>query len=134
MAVKNLKSPHSIVWITEDMAMEPTLYVIASCDRCRAAIRWLRAEGRPFLIHDIRQDGLDPQRLDAWLEHFGHEKLLNRNSTTWRNLDDHEKSAINQEAIRSLLLRYPTLIKRPILESSRGLTLGFDPIDYGRYL
>ncbi len=116
------------------MVMTPTLYVISSCDRCRAAIRWLRAEGRPFLIHDIRQEGLDPERLDAWLQHFGHETLLNRSSTTWRNLDDQEKSAVDHEAMRSLLLRYPTLIKRPILEGSRGLTLGFDPLDYGRYL
>ena len=121
-----------------ERAMVPTLFVIASCDRCRAAIRWMRDQGHPFLIHDMRQDGLDSERLHKWLQYAGPDKILNRSSTTWRNLDPTQKASIDQSidqgAIISLLLQYPTLIKRPILETHRGLTQGFDPIDYGRIL
>ena len=49
------------------------------------------------------------------------DKLINKRSTTYRNLSDSEKSNISNE----LILKNPTLIKRPVLVNGDDVVVGF---------
>jgi arsenate reductase-like glutaredoxin family protein len=74
------------------------------------------------------------ERLDAWLQRLGWERLLNRQGTTWRKLDEAAKAAADGEAgARALMLAQPSVIKRPVVEWGDGsVTVGFDADDWGR--
>ena len=109
-----------------------TLYGLKTCDSCRKASAWLKQHDRPFRFHDLREDGVDAARIAVWAERLGWEKLLNRNSTTWRSLCGAERADLDRDKALGLLIRYPALIKRPVLEAGDALLLGFKPEHYAK--
>jgi len=107
------------------MPAKITVYGLKTCDTCRKALKWLAAEGIPASLHDLRKDGLSAARLDAWAAAFGWEKLLNRRSATWRDLDGAAKDGIDGVGARALMLAHPALIKRPLFDLGGAFALGF---------
>ena len=108
-----------------------TLYGLKSCDTCRKARQYLNERDFQHEFRDLRDDGFSEQELDAWLAVAGWERLLNKSSTTWRNLDDSDKQDLDADKARALLLANPTLIKRPVINTGRPpdqptITVGFD--------
>jgi Spx/MgsR family transcriptional regulator len=104
-----------------------TVYGIKQCDTCRKARVWLDGAGIAHRFHDLRADGLQPEQLTAWLGSEFAAALVNRRSTTWRQLTDAQRAAAGADLMR-LLLDHPTLIKRPVF--TRGgnvIAVGFDP-------
>lgn len=102
-----------------------TLYGIKNCDTIKKARRWLEDHGVEYQFHDFRQDGLDKKLLTSWVDTLGWETLVNKRSTTWRNLSDKDKSiSTKQQAIKLLELN-PTLIKRPVVQNKNKLLVGF---------
>lgn len=81
----------------------------------------------------MRATPLDADTLSKFLDAFGWEKLINRRSTTWRGLSEAEKDTAGAQAL-SLLQTYPTLMKRPVIDSPKGLTLGAAKADIDRHL
>ena len=71
-------------------------------------------------------DGLDRDRVAGWLATDFADVLVNRRSTTWRQLPETERQASGEELVQ-LLLDHPTLIKRPVFESDGILAVGFKP-------
>ena len=53
------------------------------------------------------------------------EDLLNKRSTTWRNLDDPRKDQLDANNAIALMIENPTLIKRPVLIDNSHCILGF---------
>ena len=104
-----------------------TVYGIKNCDTCRKALKWLEAEGLEHRFHDFRKDGLDAEKVDAWLAAAGVDVLLNKRGTTWRKLDENDRVAAEADSGRlaSLLVENPTLIKRPVFEEADRLLVGF---------
>ncbi len=107
-----------------------TLYGLGSCDTTRAARKWLDAHGVAYAFHDMRADGLTKGRVASWVKILSWEKVLNKASTTWRELPDTEKAGVDQARAIDLLLAHPTLVKRPVLDRSGELSLGFKPVAY----
>lgn len=103
------------------------IYGLKNCDRCRQAVKLLQAAGCAHRFHDLRADGLPEGRLAAWLRHAGWEVLLNRRSTTWRDLPDLEKAGLDAARAADLMARHPTLIKRPVVEVGDALIVGLAP-------
>ncbi|WP_340115850.1 arsenate reductase [Pelagibius sp. 7325] len=103
------------------------IYGLKNCDSCRKAVKLLEAGGRPFRFHDLRADGLPRERLGSWLAAAGWEVLLNRRSTTWRDLPEAEKAGLDAAKAARLLERHPTLVKRPVVEAGDRLLVGFGP-------
>jgi len=108
------------------------LYGIKTCDTMRKARRWLDDHGVDYRFHDLRGDGLDAGRLDAWIGDLGWENLVNRRGTTWRQLPPGEREALDAARARELMLKHPTLIKRPLLEIGGAHHLGFDDAQYSK--
>lgn len=109
-----------------------TLYGIKNCDTCRKARKALDAEQTDYRFHDLREDGLTAELLDRLLDRAPAMSLLNRRSTTWRNLDDADKEALDAAHARELMLAHPTLIKRPLLDTGSELIVGYRDGDYAR--
>lgn len=104
-----------------------TLYGLKNCDSCRKASKAYAAAGKAVHFHDFRADGLESARLEAWLQALGWEALINRRSTTWRNLEDTDKADLDNAKALALGLAQPSLLKRPIIEAADGVSVGFDP-------
>ncbi len=108
----------------------PTLYGIPNCDTVRKARRWLSGHGVNHAWHDLRADGLDPARVERWLDAVGDAVLVNRRGRTWRQLPEATRENPDPAALRALLLEQPTLIKRPVLEDGDDVVVGFSEADY----
>jgi len=107
-----------------------TLYGIKNCDTVKKARNWLDQNGIAYRFHDFRSDGLTPELLQHFADHLDWNKLLNRSSTSWRQLSTEQQSDLTQEKAMQLMLTTPTLIKRPVLESGDKLMLGFKAENY----
>jgi arsenate reductase (glutaredoxin) len=92
------------------------IYGLKNCDSCRRALAIVAAAGARHRFHDLRADGLPAATLARWLDRAGWEALLNRRSTTWRELPAAEKEGLDAPAAARLLARHPTLVKRPVVE------------------
>jgi len=103
-----------------------TLYGIKNCDSVRKARKWLEANRVAFQFHDFRRDGLEASMLQGWVDELGWEKLLNRHSSTWRQLPDDEKTDPDTRKAVALMRQHPTLIKRPLLDNGTKYLVGFD--------
>lgn len=108
----------------------PILYVINTCDTCRRARKALDAKGIPYRLHDLREDGLSAALLEHILERVPVMTLLNKRSTTWRNLDEADKAGIDANKARELMMAHPTLLKRPLLDSGDEIRVGYRDGDY----
>jgi arsenate reductase len=108
-----------------------TLYGIKNCDTVKKARNWLDQNNIAYRFHDFRTDGLAPELLEHFANHLGWNKLLNRSSTSWRQLSAEQQSNLTQEKAIQLMLTTPTLIKRPILAFGDELIIGFIAKDGG---
>lgn len=108
------------------------LYGIKNCDTVKKARTWLDAHQVAYQFHDFRSDGLDRRDIASWLQILGAEKLINKRSTTWKQLSEQEKAlALTKDAV-DLILAHPTLIKRPLLDTGKSLHSGFKGTDYAQ--
>jgi Spx/MgsR family transcriptional regulator len=111
-----------------------TLYGIKNCDTCKKARLWLDQKGVIYQFHDYRTDGLTPELLKRFAEQLGWNAMLNRSSTSWRQLSPEQQADLTQEKALQLMLNTPTLIKRPILDTGKKLVIGFKLEDYAAEL
>jgi arsenate reductase len=103
-----------------------TLYGIRNCDGCRKAQKWLQDSDFNFDFSDVRETDIGEALLERWLKTIPWDRLLNRRSTTWRNIPAHERDGLDQATARNLILKYPTVMKRPVLDLGDRVILGFD--------
>jgi Spx/MgsR family transcriptional regulator len=112
--------------------MALTLYGIPNCDTVKRARAWLQQAGREVRFHDFKKAGVPADRLDAWAAAVGWERLLNRQGTSWRKLDEAQRAAVVDVASAKQAMRLqPSVIKRPVVEWDDGrITVGFDPAEW----
>lgn len=108
-------------------AMTTTVFGIRNCDTVKKARAWLDAEGVAYDFHDYKTAGIDRTRLEGWVARMGWEVLLNRAGTTFRKLPDADKYALDAAKAVALMVAQPSMIKRPVVERSDGLLVGFKP-------
>jgi arsenate reductase len=107
-----------------------TLYGIRNCEACRKALKWLQNNGIGHSYIDVRESELSTELLDKWLTFVSRDELLNRRSMTWRKIPPGERNHLNNESARDLILRYPTVMKRPVLDFGDQVIMGFDASVY----
>ena len=102
--------------------MTTTLYGLANCDTCRKARKWLDRFGIAHSFVDYRDQPPSPATLAEWKEHLGGwDLMVNKSSTTWRNLSPHRKTPGSDAEWRLLLREYPQLIRRPVVVTDDGI-------------
>jgi arsenate reductase (glutaredoxin) len=104
-----------------------TVYGIPNCDTVKKARAWLTEHGVEHQFHDFKKQGVPEAELDRWLAAVGWETVINRKGTTWRQLDETVRAAVTDAAsARAVALANPSVIKRPVVQWSDGITVGFD--------
>ncbi len=87
-----------------------TVYGIKSCDTCRRARKFLDQHNIEFNFHDLREDGLDIQMLERWSERLGWQKLLNKQSLTWRKIPEVDRNDMTRDNALAAMIDGPTLV------------------------
>ena len=110
------------------MSSPLVVHGIPNCDTVKRARAWLATQGHEAPLHDFRKQGV-PAALGDWIAALGWEKLLNRQGTTWRQLDPSRAAAVVDAASAEALMReFPAVIRRPVVTWPDGeVTVGFDP-------
>ncbi len=106
------------------------IYGIKTCDTVRKARKWLESNGIEHRYHDLREEGLDQAELRRWVAELGWETLLNRRSTTWKQLSEADRAELDEANAVALMLAHPTLIKRPVLAREGHYRVGFKEAEY----
>lgn len=115
------------------MTSSVTLYGIANCDTVKKARTWLEANGIAYRFHDVKLAGLDASLVQCWLKDLAWDTLVNRKGSTWRGLSEQRKISISDNASAiALMLEWPAIIKRPVLQAGNGQTtqVGFSEALY----
>lgn len=110
-----------------------TIYGITNCDTVRKARRWLDEHQVDYAFHDFRKDGLSKDLVNRWCQQVGFEALINKRGTTWRQLPDDVKAAMDESRAVDVMLNNPTVIKRPVLEHDGTLDIGFSADRYRQH-
>jgi len=116
------------------MAKAITIYGIKNCDTMKKARAWLDKHCVAYAFHDYKAAGIDRGRLEGWAKSVGWETLLNRAGMTFRKLPDNDKDGITEKKAIALMLDQPSMIKRPVLDVSGKLIVGFSPPTYEKAL
>src|SRR5262245_3923292 len=96
---------------------------------------WLDKHGVDYAFHDYKSEGIDRERLEQWTKKVGWEILLNRAGTTFKKLSENDKVGLSERKAIALMLKQPSMIKRPVLEAGRGkLLVGFKAEQYAAAL
>ena len=111
--------------------MATVIYGIKNCDTMKKARAWLDKHGIDYAFHDYKTAGVEREKLERWAKKVGWEALLNRAGTTFRKLPDKDKDGLTEKKVVALMLKQPSMIKRPVLELGAGkLLVGFAPESY----
>ena len=123
------------------MTKKITLYGINNCDTVKKAQKWLTANSIDYVFFDFKKQPLTHELLAQFVELNDWSTLLNKRSTTFRNLSDEIKNNLTDEVAFEQVLAQPTLLKRPLLlietdesQSTQQLHLGFKAENYEEIL
>ncbi|GLQ34101.1 hypothetical protein GCM10007939_03840 [Amylibacter marinus] len=105
------------------------LYGLKNCDTCTKARKALSAQGYDVEFIDVRQTPMTKAELQYFFALFGDE-LLNKRSTTWRQLAEADRDAESVD----LIFAHPTLMKRPVITDGEKSTLGWAKETPAKYL
>lgn len=108
------------------------IYGIKNCSSIKKAFDLLHELGLAYEFHDYKKHGIDPDTLKTWLDAQGEAVILNKKGTTWRKLSEQEQQLAlsSQDNLIDTLSTHTSLIKRPVLQTSKGLIVGFDEAAY----
>ena len=111
------------------------VYGITNCDQVKKARAWLEANKVDYTFHDFKKQGLSRELAKQWLEQIDAGILINRKGTSWRTLDDARKALVDKASGQmaekiTLLLEYPSVVKRPVLDLNGAVTAGFNADHY----
>lgn len=114
--------------------MQVRIYGIKNCDTMKKARLFLDEHGVAYEFHDYKAAGIDRAHLERWCDVAGWETVLNRAGTTFRKLDDEDRTDLDRDKAIALMLAQPSMIKRPVLEAGEQLLVGFKPELYAAAL
>lgn len=110
--------------------MSARIYGIKNCDTMKKAFDWLKTNDVAYDFHDYRAEGIDAGTVKNWVRKLGWEKVLNKASTTFKELPDADKVDLDADKAIRLMVQNPTMIKRPMLVEDDRITAGFKPDIY----
>jgi Spx/MgsR family transcriptional regulator len=134
MCYKKSTIAHDSFITTEKINHPMKIYGILNCDTVKKALTWLKANDIDFEFHDFKKEGISAKKLKEWDKKAGLEKILNKNSSTWKEVDAAEKAVITSiESAVPLLQEKTSIIKRPVIEDGKFLFFGFDEQIYRKH-
>lgn len=114
--------------------MSVVIYGIPNCDTMKKARAWLEENGVAHTFHDYKKQGVDRERLEAWVDELGWETVLNRAGLSFKKLPEDQRAGVDRGRAVDLMLSNPSMIKRPILDLGDRRLAGFQPEAYAAAL
>jgi Spx/MgsR family transcriptional regulator len=114
--------------------MVVTVFGIPNCDTVKKARAWLDARGIEYAFHDYKKRGADAAKVASWAGQAGLDRVLNKAGTTFRKLAPEQTADLTPDKAVALMAAQPSLIKRPIVEYSGGLLVGFREAEWAAAL
>jgi Spx/MgsR family transcriptional regulator len=112
-----------------------TIYGIKNCDTVKKSLKWLDKHSVNYQFIDVREQPLQKETVLNWLNELPADQLINKRSTSWRNLSDNQKTLKDNDALAELVAEQPTLFKRPLVKDNEGYHCGFKEAEWSdRYL
>lgn len=110
------------------------VYGIKNCNTVKKALDWLEKNHIDYEFHDFKKLGISEPKLEEWASKLDWESLINKRGTTWKQLDSAQQFAANSKDEAFKLMQEKTsVIKRPVIETERGIFLGFDDVAYRKF-
>ena len=131
MIAKKMTTQHTD---TQSSMSKVILFGIKNCDTMKKAFNWLTSNGVDYEFTDYKKAGVAAAHLADWSQRAGWETLLNKRGLTWKKLTEVERADVNETKAIELMAQYPSLIKRPVLDTGRQLIIGFTPENYAEQL
>jgi Spx/MgsR family transcriptional regulator len=104
-----------------------TVYGIPNCDSVKKVCTWLKENDVAFTFHNYKTASIDKQTLSEWCDAVGWEKLLNKKGTTWKKIaPDYEGKTLDENLAVDIMLEHTSTIKRPVVITSKGISVGVD--------
>ncbi|WP_033562611.1 Spx/MgsR family RNA polymerase-binding regulatory protein [Sphingobacterium sp. SYP-B4668] len=111
------------------------VYGIKNCNTVKKALDYLGEKKIEYVFHDFKKEGVSKEKLQSWETIVDWEKLVNKKGTTWKKLTDSEKATVvDADSANQILISNTSMIKRPVIEYSSGILLGFDQLEYDENL
>lgn len=111
------------------------IYGIPNCDTTKKVMTWLQKNNIAFSFHDYKLQGISKEKVAAWCSKKGWETIFNKRSTTWRDLPAVEQQkVIDEDTAIKVMLQNNSIIKRPIVEYSNAIIVGFKETEYTNLL
>lgn len=107
-----------------------TVYGIKNCDTVKKSTKWLTANNIDHQLYDFKTQPLTAELLTKFVNESDWSLLLNKRSTTFRNLSDEIKNNLTDDVMFAAVLEQPTLLKRPLVSLDGQLHLGFKDTQY----
>ncbi len=106
------------------------IFGIKNCDTMKKAFTWLQEHGIEYTFVDYKKAGVAESHLPDWIKRAGWETLLNTRGLMWKKLTDEERADVDAKKAHQLMIQYPSMIKRPVLDTGKQLLVGFSPENY----
>ena len=101
------------------------VYGIKNCNKVRDTFKWLEENDVEYEFINLKKDPLFEGKLDEFVHKVGLDVLVNKRSTTYRNLGLKDKD-LSEDDLFDVLLENQTMIKRPVLELDDAVLVGYD--------
>ncbi len=112
-----------------------TIYGIPACNTMKKAFDFLAKKDIQYTFHNYKKEGISAVTLQNFIDKLGIEKVLNKQGSTYRQLSDREKDALEEKTtVFSFLLEKNSAIKRPIITDGNRIIAGFNPEDLDKWL
>jgi arsenate reductase (glutaredoxin) len=111
-----------------------TLYGIPNCNTVKKARAWLDHQAIAYHFHDFKRDGLPEPLLRAWVAELGWKAMVNRKGTTWRKVPAEVRESLDEAGAVRLMQEFPSIIRRPVLDTGSARHLGFSETHYLEFL
>jgi Spx/MgsR family transcriptional regulator len=107
------------------------VYGIKNCNTVKKALTWLEDHQIDFQFHDFKKEGVSDEKLLAWENVVDWQVLVNKKGTTWKKLTPEQQAQVTDATSANKVLKeHTSMIKRPVIEYSQGILLGFDEDEY----
>lgn len=110
------------------------VFGIKNCDTMKKAFAWFAAQEIAYEFVDYKKAGVAAGQLPDWNRRAGWEKLLNTRGLMWKKLSAEERADVDEAKALQLMAQYPSLIKRPVVDTGSELLVGLDPDMYAQRL
>lgn len=108
------------------------IYGIKNCGSVKKALNFLEQNKIPYEFIDFKKTPPNKETLEKWLQSVPLKILFNTKGTTYRKLALKDKN-LSEEEIKEYLIKEPNLIKRPVIEASHQIIVGFQEEEYKEF-